>query len=52
MEIRTERIVYGVMQYIKETKKTVVKTIEKALVYIHEAVEMPDGKGERINYRV
>jgi len=52
MEIRTERLVYAVTQYIKESKKISIKTIEKAPVYTSPAIEMADEGGERINYKV
>jgi hypothetical protein len=52
MEIRTERTIHGITQYIKETKKATVKSVEKASVYTHDAVEMADGEGEQINYLV
>ena len=43
---------YGYAQYIQEVKRVMHKTVEKALVYIYEAPEMPDSRGERINYLV
>ena len=43
---------YGHSKYIQEIEKSKLQTNEKAEVYIYNSVEMPDGKGQRINYLV
>jgi K+ transporter len=50
MEINLERVAY--QAFIKEMRKTSLKTVEKAIVYIHTAIEMADGEGEKINYLI
>ena len=59
MEIKTKQINrlgclnwYGYSKYVQEIEKSKLKTNEKAEVYTHEAIEMPDDKGQRINYLV
>jgi len=59
MEVKTERInrlgqfaFYGYSQYVQEVEKSKLQTNEKAEVYVHDAVEMPDNKGQRINYLI
>jgi len=41
---------YGYSRYVQEVEKSKHITNERAVVYIHNAVEMPDEKGQRINY--
>ena len=43
---------YGHSCYVQEIEKSKHATNESADVYIHDAVEMPDGKGQKINYLV
>lgn len=59
MEVKTKRINrlgyfnwYGYSKYVQEIEKSKLKTNEKAEVYIHKAIEMPDDKGQEINYLV
>ena len=59
MESKTERIErlgqiawYGYSRYIQEVQKSKLKTTEKAEVYVHSAIEMPDDRGQNINYLV
>lgn len=43
---------YGYSRYVQEVEKSNHTTNEGAVVYVHNAVEMPDHKGQRINYLV
>lgn len=59
MEISTERVErlgplawYGYSRYVQEIKREKLSTVEKVEVYVHDAAEMPDGCGQRINYLV
>ena len=53
MEIeRINRAVgFGFFQYVQEAQRK-TKSTEKVKVYVHEAVVMPDNRGQRINYLV